>query len=238
MGKKCYWGPVVKKFIRLHILAEGQTEERFVKDTLSEHLGKYQISTDVRSVYTSKDKNKFYRGGLVSYQKAKKDIQSWLREDSNTDARFTTMFDLYALPNDFPCYKELTSIKNPYQKVESIEYAMKEDINDLRFIPYIQLHEFETLVLANPGNLALEYFENSKGIQSLQAVLKEHKGNPELINENPDSAPSKRIIEVIPEYDKVNVGASIAGINGIEFLKQSCGHFRNWIEILEKLSFF
>ena len=226
----------MKQFIRLHILAEGQTEERFVKDTLSEHLGKYQISTNIRSVYTSKDKNKFYRGGLVSYQKAKKDIQSWLKEDSNADARFTTMFDLYALPKDFPLYNESKSIMNPYQKVAFLENALKEDINDLRFIPYIQLHEFETLVLANPKNLALEYFDNDKAIQTLQAVLNEHKGNAELINENPASAPSKRIIEVIPEYDKVNVGAAIAGINGIEFLKNTCKHFKSWVDTLEILS--
>ncbi|KPA16621.1 hypothetical protein MHK_003164 [Candidatus Magnetomorum sp. HK-1] len=223
----------MKQFIRLHILAEGQTEERFVKDTLSEHLGHFQISTDVRSVYTSKDKNRFYRGGLVSYQKARKDIQSWLKEDANPEARFTTMFDLYALPNDFPLYKESKIIMNPYQKVESLENALKEDISDLRFIPYIQLHEFETLVLANPNNLALEYFDNDIAIQTLQAVLDEHEGNPELINENPVSAPSKRIIEVIPDYDKVNVGAGIAGINGIDFLKNSCKHFKNWVDTLE-----
>ncbi|MBF0451136.1 MAG: DUF4276 family protein [Candidatus Magnetomorum sp.] len=222
--------------MRLHILAEGQTEERFVKDTLSEYLGKFQISTDVRSVYTSKDKNRFYRGGLVSYRKARKDIQSWLKEDANPDARFTTMFDLYALPKDFPLYKESKSIMNPYQKVESLEKAFKKDINDLRFVPYIQLHEFETLVLANPNNLALEYFDNASAIQTLQAILDVHKGNPELINENPASAPSKRIIEVIPDYDKVNVGATIAGINGIEFLKNSCRHFKSWIDILEGLS--
>ena len=112
----------------------------------------------------------------------------------------------------------------------------KDDINDLRFVPYIQLHEFETLVLANPKNIALEYFDNDNAIQTLQAVLDEHKGNPELINENPASAPSKRIIEVIPDYDKVNVGASIAGINGIDFLKNSCRHFKSWIDILEELS--
>jgi len=107
----------------------------------------------------------FYRGGLVSYQKARKDIQSWLKEDANPDARFTTMFDLYALPDDFPLYKESKSIMNPYQKVDSLENALKEDINDLRFVPYIQLHEFETLVLANPNNLALEYFDNDNAIQ-------------------------------------------------------------------------
>ena len=91
-------------------------------------------------------------------------------------------------------------------------------------------------MFANPENLALEYFDNDKAIQTLQGVLNEHKGNPELINENPASAPSKRIIEVIPEYDKVNVGAAIAGINGIDFLKNSCKHFKSWVEALERMS--
>ena len=91
-------------------------------------------------------------------------------------------------------------------------------------------------MLANPKNLELEYFDNNKAIQTLQAVLNEHKGNPELINENPASAPSKRIFDVIPEYDKVNVGAVIAGINGIDFLKNSCEHFKSWIDTLEGMS--
>jgi len=68
-------------FKRLNITAEGQTEEKFVKQTLSEYLGQFNISTDVRSVLTKKDKTKAYRGGLISYEKAKNDIISWLKED-------------------------------------------------------------------------------------------------------------------------------------------------------------
>ena len=44
----------MKKFKRLHVTAEGQTEERFVKDTLSFHLGQFNISTDVRCVLTQR----------------------------------------------------------------------------------------------------------------------------------------------------------------------------------------
>ncbi|MGB0840535.1 MAG: hypothetical protein ACPGXL_10355 [Chitinophagales bacterium] len=50
------------KFIRLNITAEGQTEEQFVKNILATHLGQFNITTDVRSVLTSKDKRKSYRG--------------------------------------------------------------------------------------------------------------------------------------------------------------------------------
>jgi len=150
----------VKQFIRLHIIAEGQTEERFVKDTLSEHLGRYQISTNVRSVYTSKDKNKFYRGGLVSYHKAKKDIQSWLREDANADARFTTMFDLYALPKDFPLYKESKNIMSPYQKVESLENAIRAfDKKKSNVHPILLKAQKEAMLLSQANDLQFQIEE-------------------------------------------------------------------------------
>jgi hypothetical protein len=71
----------MKRFIRLNVTAEGQTEERFVKETLSQHLGNYNISTSVRCVLTSKDKSRKFRGGLVSYKKAKFDISAWLKTD-------------------------------------------------------------------------------------------------------------------------------------------------------------
>ncbi len=112
-------------FIRLNITAEGQTEEQFVKQVLSSHLGAFNIATDVRRVLTSKDKRKSYRGGLISYAKAKKDIETWLREDAHPEARFTTMFDLYALPKDFPKYEEAQKIKDPYEKVRFLEEAIR-----------------------------------------------------------------------------------------------------------------
>jgi len=228
----------LKDFFRLHIIAEGQTEERFVKDTLATHLGSFQISTDVRRVLTSRDKRKhvFYRGGLLDYDKAKKDIQTWLKEDKHKESRFTTMFDLYALPDSFPEYASARTVTDPYKRVEILERAFRDDVGDPRFVPYVQLHEFETLVLANPANLEYEYFHHTRSITSLKNALDQVGGNPELINDNPTTAPSKRILAVIPEYDKVSVGADIAGINGIDFLKKTCRHFSHWVEILEKFS--
>ena len=88
---------------RLHITAEGQTEESFVNKTLKQHLSQFGVYADVRCVLTGKKKAKTFRGGMTTYEKAKKDISRWLREEtSNTDVAFTTMFDFYALPEDFP----------------------------------------------------------------------------------------------------------------------------------------
>lgn len=224
--------------IRLHITAEGQSEERFAKDTLVNHLSVFNVFPDVRCVLTSKDKHKKYRGGLISYQKAKSDIQNWLASDANTDARFTTMFDLYALPNDFPGFEEAFTKKNPYEKIEVLEQALFADINDTRFIPYIQLHEFEALLFSKPSMLELEYFDHEKELKQLGKILVSFDNNPELINDNPETAPSKRIIKLIPEYEgnKVNVGAIIASLIGIEHLRKSCRHFNEWLIKLENLS--
>ena len=226
----------MKKFNRLNITAEGQTEERFVKQTLSVHLGNFNISTDVRCVLTSKDKNKFYRGGLIGYSKAKNDILTWLKEAKNPDVRFTSMFDLYALPNDFPNFEESRKITDVYKRVEFLESAFAEDIDDYRFIPYIQLYEFETLLLSKPEELEVEYFDHLNAINKLKTLLIQF-GNPELINDNPETAPSKRIIKLIPEYEynKISAGATIAGIIGIDWLKNSCQHFNDWVLKLENI---
>ncbi len=40
-------------FIRLHITTEGRTEENFIKNVLCPHLGRFNISVDVRLVLTS-----------------------------------------------------------------------------------------------------------------------------------------------------------------------------------------
>lgn len=228
----------MRKFIRLNITAEGQTEERFVKQTLSEYLGGYNIAANVRCVLTSKDKRKYYRGGIISYDRAKKDILTWLKEDHNTDARFTTMFDLYGLPTDFPGMIEAEKITDPYQKVKFLESSFSKDINDNRFIPYIQLYEFETLILSEPAKLEIEYFDHKHSIEELKKNVSKI-GNPELINDGPETSPSKRIIKLIPEYEynKASSGATVAGKIGVNTLKAKCQHFSNWISKLEALSF-
>lgn len=39
------------------------------------------------------------------------DIQTWLKQNSKSDCRFTSMFDLYGLPDDFPDYAEQFSCR-------------------------------------------------------------------------------------------------------------------------------
>ena len=224
------------RYIRINITAEGQTEEQFAKKYLSNFLVHQNLTVDARRVRTSRDKHKTYRGGLLDYQKAKKDVIAWMKEDNNVDVFFTTMFDLYALPSDFPKYEEAQRINDPYQKVDFLEQAMRDDINDLRFIPYIQLHEFEALVLSNPSNLLIEYFDREKEIKQLEELLIQNSNNSELINTGRETAPSKQILRLIPEYDKVAVGSILASFDGIDVLRSKCKHFSEWLSKLEVLA--
>jgi hypothetical protein len=220
--------------IRLHITAEGQTEKAFVDQVLTPHLAHFDVYTDARCVLTSKDKRaaKEYRGGLISYQKAKADIETWMKEDANQECWFTSMFDLYALPDDFPGFDEAKRLE-PYQRIERLEAAFGNEMNKPNFIPYIQLHEFESLILADPAKLDWEYLEHDQPIGNLVKMVGSQ--NPELINDGRETAPSKRILKEIPEYDKVTSGVSVAAHIGLDALRASCKHFDEWVSRLEKL---
>lgn len=222
--------------MRLHVTVEGQTEEGFVNRTLKPHLANFGVYADVRCVMTGRKGGIGYRGGMAGYPKAKNDIVRWLREDRNADVAFTTMFDYYALPNDFPGYAEAKKLRDPYKKVAAVEKALAEDMADRRFIPYIQLHEFEALLFVKPEKFGIEYFGNQQGIAKLQAIAEEF-GSPELINQGSETAPSKRIIGVYPDYanNKAAIGSMIAHEIGIDEMKKACSHFNAWVTRLEQL---
>ncbi len=75
-----------------------------------------------------------------------------------------------------------------------------------------------------------------EGIRNLVAMAGQI-GNPELINDGPDTAPSKRIIAEIPEYEgmKSSAGPIVAEKIGLASLQTRCRHFGDWINQLEDL---
>lgn len=223
--------------IRLHITAEGQTEQRFVHEVLQLHLAAFEVYADVRCVITGKDKRagKGHRGGMTTYVRARDDILAWMKEDSAPECRFTTMFDLYRLPRDFPGYEEAMKKTDLYQRVSDLEQALAKDTDDRHLVPYIQLHEFETLILSDPQKLDWEYLEHEEPIKRLIAMV-EREGNPELINGGDETAPSKRIIKEIPEHEGNKIsGASVAARIGLPILREKCRHFHEWVSRLERL---
>ncbi len=225
----------------VNAVVEGKTEMLFVKKVLGEYFSPQKIFFNARAVETSRDKNKIHRGGFrkgKAYPHVKKDIKNWLKQEQKPNTYFTTMFDLYALPKDFPQFQEAAKKTDPYDKVNYLEQGLFNDIDDTRFLPYIQIHEFEALLLVSPEKLSSEFLAQSDqaGITQLVNLVKSF-ASPEEINEGKQSTPSKRIIQQIPSYKsrKASVGPSVAASIGIETMRKKCPHFNDWLINLENL---
>lgn len=222
--------------IRLNVIVEGQTEETFVNRILGPYLGVLNVFVSARRVETGRKRGRIFRGGMISYLKAKKDIELWMKEDKGDDARFTTMFDFYRLPDDFPGFEEAKQKFDPYEKIKIIEEKFKSDIAPLRFIPYLQLHEYEALLFSDIDKLHYYYIDHNSQLNKLKQDISGIT-NPELINDNPEAAPSKRIIKYLPSYEKEKpaAGPIIAEHIGLQKIRSKCQHFNAWVSLLESL---
>lgn len=224
------------RYIILHVICEGPTEDRFVKKILAPFLQQYNIYPKTILLTTSRKKNAY--GGMLSYTQAKTDIELCMKRHTNNCNEFhlfTTMFDYYALPNDFPGYYESKNIQDVRIRIKHLEESFASDINRSNFIPYLQLHEFEALLFTDIGKLKEEYPKAEKGIAKLKEATESYS-DPELINNHPDTAPSKRIIKALKNiynYDKVKSGTATASYIGLDNILNSCRHFREWIDCIK-----
>ncbi len=214
---------------RIYLLVEGQTEEAFVRELLTPHYARIGLYLIPIIVSTSSG----YRGGVVNYAKIKPQIVRLCRQDSR--AHVSTMFDLYAVPNDFPgktlaTYPSLTS---GARKAQYLEAELLKDINELNFIPNLLVHEFEALLFAQPEKFG-EWTDDAKVVSSLNAAVLAG-GAPEDINDSPHTAPSKRLIAAMPAYQKTFHGPLIACEIGLDVIRQACPHFHVWLQKLEAL---
>jgi len=210
---------------RLIIIVEGDTEKEFVNTILSPYL---QLN-GVNHVQCFKIKHS--KGGLSKYEHLKKDIVNCLYE---TDVFITTLIDFYALPRDFPKFKESVEITNKSERLSFLEEAIKEEIEcsqNKKFenlLPYIQLHEFEALVFSSLNGIESLYNSKEADFKELEKVIHRYP-NPEDINDHPNTAPSKRLIKSIIGYNKFNDGIMIIDEIGIEEVLIKCPRFNGWV---------
>jgi len=92
--------------------------------------------------------------------------------------------------------------------VEFLEEAFAEDIADRRFVPYIQLHEFEAYLFSDPTWFKYFYDHHEDRISALKAIADGY-ATPELIDDGKHSAPSKRIIAVLPDYEDAKAAVGL-----------------------------
>jgi hypothetical protein len=219
---------------RVNVIVEGQTEESFVKNVLAPFLWPGGIYTTPIILGVPG-----HKGGNVNYSRLRKDILLQLKQDQT--AFCSTMFDLYGLGPGFPglpTARSFTGLKS----AEVIEQGIYRDITteapdlrpDLRFIPYIQVHEYEGLLFSDPDALAaaIGRVDLSGSITDIRNAFQ----TPEDINDDPDTDPSKRILRIYPSYRKVFEGTTAAQRVGIDNMLRQCPHFQSWVDRLSALA--
>jgi len=220
--------------VRVNIVVEGQTEETFVRDVLGPFLGAQGVFVTARSVETGRKKNRIYRGGTIDYEQCRGDIELWLKQDS---AHVSTMFDLYALPQDFPGAGPVGQFMSGVDRALAIELAIRTKVGSRRFMPYIQVFEFEALLFSDvhATDEALQVFNMNSQLNALTA-MRAAFANPEEIDDGVLTAPSKRIQQLYPAYQKRVFGPEITKVIGIDHLRTECQHFGSWVTRLEQLA--
>ncbi len=152
---------------RLYIIAEGQTEQTFINNILSPYLmyfGHYWRVSPILIRTSSTGK-----GGFVDFNHLKYTINSVLRKSNRNDYVVSTMVDFFRIPRNLPKYQESMAKSTRIEQVSSLEYAMGDFFADRRFIPYIQLHEFEALLFSS--NRGFEYFWDEEKCEQTKEIM-------------------------------------------------------------------
>ena len=225
---------------RLLVHVEGQTEETFVNEALAPHLYALGI-TRVSARLLGNARQRSHRGGIKPWPSARKDIAAHLREDQECIA--TIMVDYYGMPIEgsraWPGRSQAAAAAFP-QKARVIESQLLEDIqremgsgfDRTRFIPYVMMHEFEAMLFSDCGRFgqAIGRPELTPQFQG----IRDQFATPEEIDDSPDTAPSRRIVELVPGYQKPLMGNLAALEIGLDVIRSECPNFRRWLARLEQ----
>ena len=220
--------------IRLNIVCEGPTESTIVRNIMSQHLVAFNIAASVPMIGTSGKK-----GGSVTLKRIRENVRDCLLQDRNSYC--TTFVDFYGIDSDFPGKKEAATRQSELSDMQRVvcdafadKLAQTLDEGPMRrFIPYVQMHEFEGLLFSDPGQLAIALMRQDL-TQKLWAIRNEFP-TPEHINDSSVTAPSKRIQSLIPRYRKVQEGERAVRAMTLDTIRQECPLFSAWLAKLESL---
>ena len=211
---------------RLIIICEGQTEREFCNQSLKQYV--FPIS----GTYIQSPLIKRSMGGIVKWSNIKKQIESHLRNESNVYV--TTLIDYYGIKkrHEFPDWDIAEIESNPNVRMDILENGMYNSIDEeirYRFIPYIQLHEFEALIFSDRDVFNTQYSSSEiNDVEELDSIFGEF-ANPEMINRGSQTAPSKRLQRIIPGYNKIIHGSILIEEIGIEKIRVKCPRFNAWL---------
>ena len=166
--------------IRLAISVEGPTEEEFVKQFLADHLRERGVEPTPILLGSARGRS---AGGNVSVERLVLEV-----------AHLFHSFDAVTSLVDFYGFR-----RKGDRTVDELEEDLRQKLGRLwhpkRVFPYVQRHEFEGLLFSDVSVFAGLVEAPDGSVEALQNIRSQFQ-TPEDINDNKDTAPSKRIIDL------------------------------------------
>jgi hypothetical protein len=217
---------------------EGQTEEDFVNFVLRDfllHCGYHSVSA--RIIGNARLRRR--RGGIRPWLPVRKDIINHLRQDPGCVA--TTMVDFSGLPQHgdraWPGRASAVGASG-HQKASVVEEALRDDLahemgtdfDITRFLPFVVVHEFEGLLFSDCAAFARGICRPD--LEPRFSQIREDFATPEDIDDSPATAPSRRVEDLVPGYDKPLFGSLAILEIGLDRIRGECPHFDGWLHQL------
>lgn len=201
--------------IRLAISVEGPTEVEFVKTLLVPYLRRNGVEVTPISL-----------NGNVTVQRLASDMTRlvWSYD------RVTSLVDYYG----FRDKQEMTPSALEQIIREMVDKEIRRSWDQSNIIPYVQMHEFEGLLFSDVAAFADVTLVSENHVEQLREIRSQFP-TPEDIDDGKETAPSKRILQVIPRYQKVVDGPLIAATTGLGRIRTECPRFGRWLTHLEML---
>jgi Domain of unknown function (DUF4276) len=227
---------------RLLVHVEGETEETFVNELIAPHLLTHGFTfIAARKLGTGRQRDK--RHGIKPWSVVKEVICDQLTHDTNSYA--TLMVDYYGLPatgqRAWPGREQSIDLAHE-NKANHVEQLLYQDIQAtithseaIRFVPFVVMHEFEALLFSDCAALASGI--NKADLTDALLAIRKGATSPEHINDSPQTAPSKRLAHLIPQYEnqKPLLGNLAALEIGLATMRRECHGFNQWLTQLEAI---
>lgn len=221
-------------YVEVITIVEGKTEQIFIESILAPYLIENKVI--IKATQVSKPGQK---GGDVKFSRAVKDIGNHLKQRSETYV--STFVDYYGI-KEWPGLDKVPLQATPIEIAEAVNAETRKAVaqsypqlrTDTRFIPYLAVHEFEALLFSCSETLATRLGIKAADVEKVLSDC----GEPEAINNNPTTAPSKRLDAWSEggKFAKTSSGISIATDIGIPTIREKCPVFNAWLLCLESLT--
>jgi len=220
------------------VVCEGQTEREFCRSVIAPYIA----TSGVALAGTLVGKPQRKRGGIRDWPVYRNELLRLGKE--RADRHLAVLVDFYAMPASWPG-RQQSSARPIAQRGRYVEDALVTDLSnelDGRFHPCVQLHEYESLLFVEPDLSALSLAvgggvpNHSHVAEQLAEIREEFNGRVEEIDDSPETAPSKRVIKVVPGYDKVAWGVMAAADVEVDVLREGCPWLDRWLTQLESLA--